>query len=114
LPRLSNDPKDADKIYFSVMRCPKCGYETTVTNVCRQCPKTAPTEEANRPVWCDTHKCFHHLNGKHYMHQSVNMIVTGKVSRINPKTGRRMTRHYQGKPDELGKLWCGWGVVFDD
>jgi len=65
------------------MHCPQCGYETTVTNICRKC--------------------------------MVSMAYTGKVSRINPKTGRRMTRHYKAKnQDELGKLWTGWGVVFKE
>ena len=37
--RLSNDRKDLQKALFPIMRCPKCGYESTVTNVCRTCMK---------------------------------------------------------------------------
>lgn len=36
---LTGDLKYKDRIWLPIMECPKCGYKTTVTNICRVCMK---------------------------------------------------------------------------
>jgi hypothetical protein len=114
--RLSNDPKDLDKLWLSVMRCPKCGYETTVTNICRSCPETPATEELTRPVFCFIHNMYHTRKNPdgsitYLGHQHVAMEYSGYVQKAGTNRKRKFTPK---DADELGKLCSGWGVVFED
>ena len=56
--------------------CPMCGYVTTVTNICRQCPEMPTDEEAVCPVMCYMHKVAHRdeVNRKWLMHRTVAMV----------------------------------------
>jgi len=76
--------------YAELYRCPLCGYETSSTNVCRQCPETPADHKAVRPVYCSTHeKCHFADDGSPTQHRSVNMYATGFEQRI---LGRRTKR----------------------
>jgi hypothetical protein len=113
--RLSNDPKDIDKVWFGIMRCPKCGYETTVTNVHRGCPKTPAVIELTRPVFCETHNVVHMRKNSdgtitYLGHQYVPMEYSGYVKKAGTNKKRKFTPK---DADELGKLTSGWGVVFE-
>jgi hypothetical protein len=60
-------------------RCPLCGYETTVTNVHRNCPEAPATEEVVFPMYCFEHDTRHivTINGENHwtIHKSVPMYV---------------------------------------
>lgn len=114
VPFLTNDPKYKDVVYFGIMRCPKCGYETTVTNIHRSCPKTPADQELTRMNYCYTHKTFHYKpgpNGKTVWlgHRSVVMVYSGYVGRF----GKRKRRYKPKDEEEKQKLRIGWGVVFE-
>lgn len=113
--RLSNDLKDRDKIWLPIMKCPLCGYETTVTNVCRSCPKAPLTETLVRPRHCDSCGVVHSRveNGKTVFldHKSILMEYSGFVQKLN---GEEKRRYKPKDDDEKQKLWIGFGVVFED
>ena len=120
MPRLSNDRTDDDKIYLGVMRCPRCDYESTVTNVHRSCPKTPADQGLICPVWCYTHEIAHCEIDPHtgkvvkwLGHQAVVMEYSGFVRKMAGLT-RRKRRYIPKNADEEQKLEVGWGVVFDD
>lgn len=73
-----------ERVWYRLFRCPKCGYETTVTNVCRQCHKMPLIEECWCPVWCSWHEVAHRVNGKWVAHRSIMMEETGWACRFNP------------------------------
>lgn len=120
MPRLSNDRADDDKIYLSIMKCPRCDYETTVTNICRNCPKTPADQGLTGPKWCYVHKQCHYIKDSklegviHYTgHQAVVMEYSGYVRKMAGLT-RRKRRYIPKNADEEQKLEIGWGIVFDD
>ena len=113
--RLSNDAKDSDKLWLGVMYCPECGYKTTVTNICRSCPETPATEELTRPVFCEAHNMVHMRKNPdgtitYLGHQHVVMKYSGYVQKIGTNKRRKFTPK---DAEEEGKLWTGWGVVFE-
>jgi hypothetical protein len=56
--------------------CPMCGYITTVTNICRQCPEMPADAEATVPVMCYTHHVCHRdeVSKKWTTHRTVAMV----------------------------------------
>ena len=118
MPRLSNDRADDDKIYLGIMVCPRCNYESIVTNVHRSCPKTPADQGLIGPRWCYDHKQCHYIKDDkgviHYTgHQAVVMEYSGYVRKMTGLT-RRKRRYIPRNADEEQKLEIGWGVVFDD
>jgi hypothetical protein len=106
--RLSCDPKD--KPWLPVMKCPLCGYESTVTNICRGCPETEPNEVTTVPQYCNKHKTYHkNKNGEYTSHQGVNMEYSGYVE----EWGNNKRRKFTPTPDELSRIWIGYGVVYE-
>jgi len=106
---LTSDLKYRDFVWLPIMKCPKCGYETTVTNICRSCPETPADQKLTCPVLCGTHEMVHQKDGVFLGHRSVIMEYTGKVQKL----GEERTREYVPKnDDEKLKLWTGYGVVF--
>ena len=65
---------EADSKYVCVM----CGYVTTATNVCRQCPEMPTTTELTAFRHCDTHDTVHFIekDGKKIptTHESIGMV----------------------------------------
>jgi len=119
MPRLSNDRADDDKIYLSIMRCPRCNYSTIVTNVCRSCPKTPADQKLTGPQWCYTHDLAHCEIDPHtgkvikwLGHQAVVMEYSGYVRKMASIT-RRKRRYIPKNADEEQKLEIGYGVVFE-
>ena len=129
--RLSSSRADMDKMWMPIMKCPRCGYTTTSTNICRQCRKT-PADHALNPEMvrvnlpCPYDGKVHWVtkDGKRYPagHGYVSMVYTGRVQetfvQMKNRTGslasRQRTRAYQPKDaDEAQSLWVGTGVVFD-
>lgn len=128
--RLSSSRADleAGKLWLPVMICQKCGKQSTVTNICRECPEMPATSALN-PEMVKTKFCYAHcephtveLDGKTYpaTHESDKMVYSGVVEEpflVFHKSGRELPerRAYKAKDnDEAVKLWIGWGVVFDD
>jgi len=112
---ITSDLKYKDRMWLPIMGCPKCGYETTVTNICRNCPETPIIVKLTSPVFCGTHDCFHFKDNpdgtKTYLtHESVVMVYTGKVRKFSSDE----IKEFEAKPDEMSKIWCGHGVVFDE
>jgi len=111
----TNNPKEAKEIWLGVMRCPKCGYETTVTNIHRSCPQTPATEELVRPIFCYVHKVEHFRrnpdgSATYLGHQHVVMEYSGCIQKMGTNRRRKFIPKNE---DEKQKLWLGLGVVFE-
>jgi len=92
------------KVWYRVFRCPKCGKESHVTNICRECPKTPSDEIATRKVFCFIHKKYHYEDEDSQksptIHRSLRMIATDMVSRFNPNLGRHERRKIKNLPED--------------
>jgi len=116
--RLSSVREEGKIFWSSLMRCPNCGKESTVTNLCRECPMLPSdlplNEEANIQL-CSYHLIPHFVTVDDILrpsyHRTCKLEYTGLVQ--NSLTGER--RLYQPKDsDEEVKLWIGYGVIFDE
>ena len=62
--------------------CVMCGYVTTVTNICRQCPEMPTDDEAIHEVYCEVHKMPHYMRKGDTVvpaiHRSINMVVVSE------------------------------------
>ena len=89
-----------ERVWHQEFKCPLCGYKTTVTNVCRQCPMTPADEPARRHVFCGYHKEFHEIDGKPMLHRGVNMKPTEWAKRFNPNKNRTERRKIKNLPKD--------------
>jgi len=89
-----------DRVWYKQFRCPKCGYTTNVTNVCRACPKMPATERTRIYIYCFNHYTIHRDSEGHpTTHKSVMMVETGWASRFNPILKRSERRKIKNLPE---------------
>jgi len=105
-----------ERVWYQIFRCPKCGYKTHVTDVCRTCSATEATDLAIRPVWCEKHKTYHFSDrnikdsgeamiyhrkgGKPTMHQNIRMVPTEMATRYNPNLQKQERRKIKNLPKD--------------
>ena len=113
---LSNSGEDIRNgvLWISLMQCPNCGYATTVTNICRNCPQLPADEPMSEEyrIPCGYHLIQHFVTVDDMIvpaaHRSCRLEYTGLVE--NHEGERRLYK--PSNNDELRSLEAGWGVVF--
>ena len=96
--------------WIPIMVCPKCGYKTTSTNVCRRCPKTPADQPLTRTEYCHSCKTVHiGPKGVSMTHRTIIMEYSGKIRSCRTDKKKKFTP----KDSEMQAIWIGRAVVFE-